>query len=141
MPLPNHNNEKLAFLLARLAVGISLFGHGVVRLTKAGVFSEWMRERFENSWLPASLVGTFGYVLPWIEFGLGLLLIIGLFTRSALVGGALLMIVLIGGTCMIEDWSAIPSQLIHAGFCALLLVFIDRYNDYSIDRRFLSAGH
>jgi len=137
MSSKNHN-ENLAFLLARVAVGISLFGHGVVRLPKAGAFSEWMRDRFEKNWLPAPVVGTFGYVLPWIEFGIGLLLIIGLFTRSALTGGAILMIVLIGGCCLIEDWSAIPSQLLHAGFCALLLIFVERYNYYSVDRRFLS---
>lgn len=137
--MPSKNkNENLAYLLARVAVGISLFGHGVVRLPKAGAFSEWMRDRFEKSWLPAPVVGTFGYVLPWIEFGIGLLLIIGLFTRSALIGGAVLMIAFIGGCCLIEDWSAIPSQLMHAGFCALLLVFLERYNYYSFDRRFLS---
>jgi thiosulfate dehydrogenase [quinone] large subunit len=137
--MPSKNkNENLAYLLTRVAVGISLFGHGVVRLPKAGAFSEWMRDRFEKSWLPAPVVGTFGYVLPWIEFGIGLLLIIGLFTRSALIGGALLMIALIAGCCLIEDWSAIPSQLMHAGFCALLLVFLERYNYYSFDRRFLS---
>ena len=127
--MPANKNENLAFLLTRVAVGISLFGHGVVRLP---------RDRFEKSWLPAPVVGTFGYVLPWIEFGIGLLLIIGLFTRSALIGGAVLMIALIGGCCLIEDWSAIPSQLMHAGFCALLLVFLERYNYYSFDRRLLS---
>jgi thiosulfate dehydrogenase [quinone] large subunit len=124
---------KKSFLLARLAVGTSLFGHGLVRLPKLGKFSHGMAGQFQHSILPQALVIAFGYALPFAEFGIGLLLLIGLFTRTALVAGAVVMILLIFGTTTIEQWDAIPSQLFHVVFCVVLLVFLDRYDSWSLD--------
>lgn len=124
--------NKTAFLLLRLAVGTSMFGHGLVRLPKLSGFSSWMVGSFEKSMLPSALVTPFSYALPIIELLVGLLLIIGLFTRQALVAGALTMIALIFGSSMIESWDAIPSQLIHTAFFAVLLHFI-AHNQSSLD--------
>ena len=82
--------------------------------------------------LPDLLVVPFSYVLPIAEFIIGLLLLLGLFTRISLMGGGIVMIVLIFGTAMIENWDAIPSQLIHAAFFAGLLAFI-QYNTIAVD--------
>jgi thiosulfate dehydrogenase [quinone] large subunit len=109
-----------------------MFGHGLVRLPKLAGFSNWMVGSFEKSILPLSLVRPFSYALPILEFTIGLLLITGLFTRIALVAGALVMIVLIFGTTLIENWDAITSQLIHAAFFAIMLQFI-QYNSYALD--------
>ncbi len=42
------------------------------------------------------------------------------------------MILLLIGTALIENWEAIPSQLIHVLFFALLLQFTDR-NTFAMD--------
>lgn len=81
--------NKTAYLLLRLAIGASMFGHGLVRLPKLNAFSDWMVGSFEKSILPQALVVPFSYVLPIAEFTVGLLLILGLFTRQALIGGGL----------------------------------------------------
>src|ERR1700722_17517470 len=107
---------KQSFLLARLAIGASLFGHGLVRLPKLDKFSHGMAGLFERSILPQPLVLAFGYFLPFAEFGIGLLTLIGLFTRHAAVGGALLMILLIFGSTTVEQWDGISSQLTHLAF-------------------------
>ncbi|KGO91338.1 DoxX family protein [Flavobacterium subsaxonicum] len=124
--------KPLPYLLLRLLVGMSLFGHGLIRLPKLQGFSAWMVKQFQNSPLPQELVTPFSYILPFAELVTGALLLAGLFTRYALVAGALIMITLIFGSSMIEDWAAIPSQLIHGFIIALLLNYIEA-NRFSAD--------
>tara|TARA_Y100001001_G_C8006781_1_gene308304 strand:+ start:509 stop:946 length:438 start_codon:yes stop_codon:yes gene_type:complete len=124
--------KKNVFLVLRLGVGMSMFGHGLVRLPKLSAFASWMSGSFQQTMLPEPLVHFFGLLLPIMEFSLGLLLLIGLFTRQAASIGALLMLILLFGTCMLENWEAIPSQMIHLLFLALLLQFVDR-NSFSLD--------
>lgn len=118
----------------RLAVGMSMLGHGCVRLPKLATFSGWMVKSFEKTMLPETLVKPFGYALPFVEGLVGLLLVIGLFTKQALIAGACTMILLIFGSSMIENWDAIPSQLIHTAFFAVLLHFVN-YNDLALDQK------
>jgi len=124
-------NTTVYFLL-RLAIGASMFGHGIVRLPKLQAFSSWMVGSFEKSLLPKILVVPFSYILPISEFAVGLLLIVGLFTKPALVAAGIIMVILVFGTTLIENWEALPSQLIHAVFFALLLQFIVS-NSISLD--------
>lgn len=130
------SNAVLAFVLARLAIGLSMFGHGIIRIPKLTAFSEGMVEQFAGSPLPQFLVLPFSYVLPFLELTTGLLLLLGWRTREGLLLGAAVMLALIFGTGMIENWGSLPSQLIHAAYFAVLLVFVDRYNGYSVDTGF-----
>jgi thiosulfate dehydrogenase [quinone] large subunit len=123
----------LSYLLLRLVAGLSLFGHGLVRLPKLAGFSQWMTGVFARSMLPPFLVMPFSYVLPIAEFIIGLLLILGLFSSKAIVAGVILMLMLIFGTCMIENWEALPSQIIHALVLIGLLQFIAN-NNFSVDK-------
>ncbi|WP_298738436.1 DoxX family protein [uncultured Chitinophaga sp.] len=127
--------DTTVYLLLRLAIGASMFGHGLVRLPKLHGFSAWMLNSFEKSMLPAALVRPFSYALPVAEFVIGLLLLAGLFTRQALIAGALVMVMLIIGTTLTENWDALPSQLIHVAFFALLLQYASS-NRISLDRLF-----
>lgn len=124
--------NSLVYLFARLAIGFSFFGHGLVRLTKLAGFSKWMVGNFQKSMLPEALVLPFSYILPFVEFLVGLSLLLGLFTRQALVTGSILMMVLILGSTLIESWEALPTQLIHMIFLVMLLQFIVS-NIYSVD--------
>lgn len=126
-------NKKISYVLVRLAVAMSMFGHGLVRLPKLEGFSNWMVGNFEKSFLPKAIVLPFSYILPFAEFIVGLLLLLGLFTRNTLVAGGVVIIVLIFGSSCIEEWSAIPSQLIHAAFFAYLLTHID-LNAFAFDK-------
>ena len=124
--------NKTAYLLLRLAIGTSMFGHGLVRLPKLNAFSTGMVGNFSKSFLPLALVSPFSYILPIAEFTIGLLLITGLFTRLSSVAGGFVMVLLIFGTTMVENWDAIPVQLIHAAFFATLLQFAES-NTYALD--------
>ncbi|MCS3801187.1 DoxX family membrane protein [Niastella sp. OAS944] len=125
--------NTISFLLLRLAIGISFFGHGLVRFPKLQTFSNWMVGNFKKSLLPEALVVPFSMVLPFAEFAIGLLLLTGLFTKYALIAGSLVMLLLLFGTTMIENWDAIPSQIIHIALLAFLLHFIDA-NSLALDQ-------
>lgn len=127
--------NTLAFLIVRLAIAISMLGHGMVRLPKLSAFSQWMVGSFEKSLLPKALVAPFSYILPVAELSIGLLLLTGLLTKPAAVAGAVVMLLLIFGTTMTENWEALPSQLIHIIFFAILLQFIDS-NSFALDKIF-----
>lgn len=124
-----------SFLIVRLAVAASMLGHGLVRLPKLNGFSNWMVSSFEKSMLPSAMVTPFSYILPIAEFAIGLLLVIGLFTRVSLIAGGFTMVILIFGSAMVENWEAMPSQFIHAAFFAVLLSFL-QYNTYALDNFF-----
>ncbi|WP_348825020.1 DoxX family membrane protein [Flavobacterium aestuarii] len=124
-----------SFLVLRLGIAISMFGHGLVRLPKLAAFSQWMAGSFEKSILPKLVVTPFSYALPVAELGIGLLLLTGLFTRPALLLCSIVMLALLFGTAMIENWEAIPSQLLHLLFCAVLLQFIES-NSWALDNLF-----
>lgn len=129
------NNYTLAYLILRLAAGASMLGHGLVRLPKLAGFSNWMTGSFQNSMLPELLVRPFSYALPIAEFATGLFLLAGLFTKQFAFAGGLIMILLVFGSCLIENWEAVPSQLIHAAFFTALLAGI-QYNSFAIDNLF-----
>lgn len=125
--------NSYSYLLLRLAIGVSMFGHGFVRLPKLSAFSEWMVSSFEASILPRALVLPFSYALPILEFLTGLFLILGWYTKKACLLGGAVMIVLIFGSSMVENWSAVPIQMVHAAFFAVVLHFADS-NIYALDK-------
>ncbi|MBS1662294.1 MAG: DoxX family membrane protein [Bacteroidetes bacterium] len=120
------------YLILRLSIGMSCFGHGLVRVPKLPVFSNWMTTQFQKSFLPQALVLPFSYALPIVELVLGVMLLLGLFTKFAAIAASIVMIILIFGTTTIEDWSALPSQLIHVAFLAMLVQFLSS-NTWCVD--------
>ena len=124
--------EQYSYLLARLPIGLSFFGHGLIRLTKLEVFSDGIVKQFSKSILPEPIVAAFGHVLPFLEFIAGVLLLLGLFTRFALVLGVVIILSLIFGSSLIEQWNAIFTQLFYGAYLAILFYFTN-YNGISVD--------
>lgn len=120
------NTQKLNFFFLRLPLAISFLGHGLVRLPKLNIFSNWMVDSMEKSVLPSFLVVPFSYALPFAEALIGILLLIGIKIRYTLYGGIALISTLILGSSSIENWGAIEAQLIHAIYLGFLLWWYDR---------------
>jgi uncharacterized membrane protein YphA (DoxX/SURF4 family) len=78
---------------ARLTLGGVLFAAGAIKIPTPYKAAAAMRA---YELLPNSLASFFGYILPWFEVGLGLLLILGVATRISGLIGTLLMVLFIG---------------------------------------------
>jgi thiosulfate dehydrogenase (quinone) large subunit len=127
------SDERLAYALLRIVVGANLMMHGISRMIAGtGEFAAKLVMQFAHAPLPAWSVWAFGLVLPAIEGGLGLLLLIGLRTRAVLIAAMLLIMVLTFGSSLLQDWSAAGIQLTYAAIYAALL-FLRRYNSRSAD--------
>lgn len=72
----------VALLLNRLSLGVFflLAGIGKLRMGPA-VFYREAFVKLRPSWLPESLASPYGHALPFLEFAVGALLVLGLLTR------------------------------------------------------------
>ena len=132
-PQATGRDERLAYALLRATAGVNLLMHGVSRaLAGTGEFAAKLVTQFEHTLLPAWSVWVFGLTLPLLEGLLGLLLLLGLRTRAALIAASLLILVLTFGSALLQDWSAASTQLTYAAVYAALL-FLRRHNGWSID--------
>ena len=90
-------------------------------------------KNFRGTVLPGWFVYSFGLVPPFVEALIGIALVLGLFTRWALLAGSLLMSILIFGTCVRSDWATVGIQMTYAIAYFLALLFLE-YDQYSLDR-------
>jgi thiosulfate dehydrogenase [quinone] large subunit len=125
--------KRQAYALLRLTVGVDMLMHGLTRIG-SGVekFVATTVGEFQATILPEPLVHGFALVLPFVEGLLGLVLILGLFTRGALICGSLLMITLVFGTALRSEWNTVGLQLLYAAIYYLLLTHVE-HNGYAVD--------
>ena len=71
--------------------------------------------------LPASLLLASGYVIPCVELTIGILLLLGIATRAAPLAALLLMLVLMLGVTLKQDWPAAGDQLLYGLVLGALL--------------------
>ena len=123
-----------AYTILRLSFGANIMLHGLSRILNGRpAFLAYLTHYFEHAHLiPSSALPAFGAVLPWVETTLGLLLMLGLFSRFTLIAGALVMTALVIGTNLAQDWLVSGLQLIYCFLYYYLLVHISE-NRISVD--------
>ena len=126
----------LPYALLRIALGLNICLHGVVRWT-LGLrnFAESLLPMFQKTLLPAWSVYSFGYVLPIVEALVGACVLFGFQTKRALISGSVLMLVLSFGSTLRQDWPTVGIQLMYSLVYSILLAGTP-VNYYSIDSRF-----
>jgi len=136
----NENTEKqqltsqqTAYLLLRLTMGLNFLGHGLVRMPKLEAFRNWMVSAFQASILPSWSVSIWSSILPFLELSIGIALLLGLFTYRVSILGALVIMTLIFGSCMIENWEWVSFQMIYALFFAVLISQVE-HNVFYVKR-------
>ena len=73
--------------------------------------------------VPKASLPVLATVLPWIEAIVGFLLLLGFFTRIALIAGSTVMVLLMTGTTLAQDWNTAGLQLIYCLTYFVLLTF------------------
>lgn len=124
----------IAYTILRLSFGANIFLHGLSRLLNGRpAFLAYLNHYFEHAhMIPAGMLPAFGAVLPWVETILGLLLVLGLFTRYTLIIGGLVMLGLVIGTNLAQDWLVSGLQLIYCFLYYYLLIHLEQ-NTVSAD--------
>lgn len=130
----NEPNAVIAYTILRLSFGANILLHGLSRILNGRpAFLAYLNHYFEHAHLvPAGMLPVFGAILPWVETTLGLLLMLGLLTRFAVIAGALAMLVLVIGTNLAQDWVVSGLQLIYCFIYYYLLAHVDE-NRMSLD--------
>jgi uncharacterized membrane protein YphA (DoxX/SURF4 family) len=90
----------LVGLLARLVLGCVLVVAGALKVSSPAASALAVRA---YQLLPYDVAGVVGHALPVVEIAVGLLLVLGLFTRAAAVLGGLLMVAFLIG--IISAWA------------------------------------
>src|SRR5690349_5351037 len=131
-----YSDAVIAYTLLRVSFGTNILLHGASRLLAGlGGFLAYLNHYFEHAPLmPKSFLPVFGTVLPPVEAALGLLLVLGLATRFALIAGALVMLILVFGTNLAQDWNVAGLQLIYC-FLYYYLLANREWNTLSVDAR------
>lgn len=122
----------LAYLLLRVVVGVNYFNHGFTRLGNIPGFVDSMVQAMEGAWMPDFLVRLTAFLVSPVELIFGFLLILGLFTRISLVVIFILMVILMYGVTIVQNWDVASSQLIYNIVLFILLAGVG-YNRFSID--------
>ncbi|RZK22738.1 MAG: DoxX family membrane protein, partial [Hymenobacter sp.] len=120
------HNFELAFVLGRLLLGVNFLMHGLVRIPKLPVFRAGILKEFAAAPLPPGLVSAYASALPFVEGGIGLLLVLGLFTRPALVAAALVIMSLLIGSSLLEKWNLVGDQMLYGLFIITLVLHLQR---------------
>jgi thiosulfate dehydrogenase (quinone) large subunit len=126
-------DEALAYALLRLTLGVNIAGHGFNRI--AGGIDAFLAQQlpgFESSYLPVWAAQAFLPVLPFAELVIGLLMIVGLFSRPVLAAGAVMITCLTFGGAMQGQWGWLGLHLSYA-VVYFILLFLRRYNTLSLD--------
>jgi thiosulfate dehydrogenase [quinone] large subunit len=128
--LPTRERQH-AYLLLRLVTGLDFFMHGFARIftgTHLSGFANGMVKSMSSTQLLPSAVLATGYAIPCVELLIGTLLLLGLFTRPALTLALLLMLVLMFGIGLKQDWNVAGQQLLYALVLSVLLFARNPYN-------------
>jgi thiosulfate dehydrogenase (quinone) large subunit len=126
------SDRKIGYLVLRFSLGLSLLMHGLTRLPHLSAFADGMVKEFVDTVLPPLLVRPFALGLVFVEAIVGLLVLLGLLTREALIVGSATMAALIFGTALRSDWNVVAIQLLYCAIYAALLAARE-YNAYSLD--------
>ena len=113
-----------AYVLLRVLTGLNFFGHGYARIFTGSFlkgFAEHMQQQMAHAPLDPRMVLGIGYAIPCVELLVGVLLITGLGVRWALYLALLLMMALMFGVTMAQNWTVAGDQLVYGIVLSLLL--------------------
>ena len=130
---PRGADLRLAHGFARIGLGMDMALHGMTRLPQLETFAATLEKQFANTFLPQPLVTFAAYAIAFSESAIGVALLLGLFVRLALIGNAMLMVILLFGTCLVMNFTVAATQLLYMAYITVLLATV-AYDGLSLDR-------
>ena len=134
----NSVNWPIANLIVRWIAGLLFLMAGywkVFVLTPATHAQQFFVEGFADSWIPIWLLQVLGYSIPFLELVAGLLIVIGLKSREALIAVGLLLIVTTYGHALQQPLFDIDGHTFtRLALIVFLLLAPSGSDRYSIDQ-------
>jgi uncharacterized membrane protein YphA (DoxX/SURF4 family) len=129
-------NRSWAVLFARLVLGLIFFMAGVWKVFQLGPLQHARKYflPFADTFLPVWSLWAVGVVIPFIELGGGVLVIIGLRTRDALVALGVVLAIVTFGHLLKEPLYEFHTHVIPRLALLLFVLMIPREDDrFSLD--------
>ena len=128
------SDRALAYALFRFTFGLNIMMRGIVRIALGSSgFVAYMLKQFEAvPVMPRPFLVAFATVLPFTETLIGVLILIGYQTRTALIVGSLMIAALTFGTMLRQDFTVAWLQLDYA-IAFFLLLSLRSWNAISVD--------
>lgn len=134
------SDASVAYAILRVTLGVNIGLRGIVRIAHGpAAFAQGIVKQMEATILPPSLVHAFAASLIWVEASVGILLILGLQTRLALIVGGLMMTLLTFGTMQIENFQNAWLQLTYA-LVFFVVLTLRSWNLISLDALLGKSG-
>lgn len=128
-------NLQIGYVFFRVFVGANLFLHGFIRiLTGVSAWALPEAVTFTDTFLPMPLVHIALYIIPYVQIFLGTCIVLGLFTRWALLGGLCLFFILLFGHTIRQNWSGAHIVMHYALYYWILLALLSQ-NRLALDNR------
>lgn len=128
-------NMQFGYFVMRIMLGLNLFMHGSMRHFYG--IEQWVEqnaESFIDTILPMILVIVSLYLIPTVQIMLGTLLLLGLFTRPALLGSVLLFLTLDVGHGVRQMWPGFH-LIMHYSIYIWILLVLHRQNWLALDNK------
>jgi thiosulfate dehydrogenase [quinone] large subunit len=127
---------QLAYSAFRITLGMNIFFHGAMRLiTSLDAWATMESALFtKQPILPMWSVSLFLHVLPFVEVVLGALTFLGLYTRWALIAGSVMMLLLVFGNDVRQDWNTVGNNMHYVLYYVGLIAAL-KYNAFALDKR------
>jgi thiosulfate dehydrogenase (quinone) large subunit len=128
------SDAAMAYALFRFTFGLNIMMRGVVRIAMGlPAFQTYMLTQFKDvPVMPPAFLTLFASVLPFVETLIGLLILVGFQTRTALIAGSLMITGLTFGTMLRQDFTIAWLQLDYA-IAFFILIALRSWNLISID--------
>ena len=127
-------NPKFAGVaISRWALGLFFFYSGLSKLMGGvGNFvNGYIVPQFSKTFLPSILVAGYGYVLPFVELTLGILLIVGIFRNAVLFLTGLTLISLTFGQMLLQQHGVVANNFIYI-FLTAILLFLSEFDGWAL---------
>jgi thiosulfate dehydrogenase [quinone] large subunit len=128
------SDGSLAYGLFRFTLGLNIMMRGIVRIALGlPAFQNYMLTQFKDvPVMPSAFLIPFASALPFVETLIGLCILVGFQTRTALVIGSLMIAALVFGTMLRQDFTTAWLQLDYA-IAFFILIAFRQWNLISVD--------
>ena len=117
-----------ALALARWVIGVVLLVAGIGKLANVSGFVTYITSEFAKTWLPKALLVPYAFVLPFVEVGLGVLLILGIARNAVLFIAGLFFISLTFGQIVLSTQPQVVFQNMIYTVVTAAILFADPYD-------------